>query len=615
MHRRIIVVKIIRTGFFILILLNILGIASFAQENRQFEVLSTTDMHGRFSNKDISTGKYEQNSMARVSTIVKQERKKFGDKVIVIDNGDLLQGTLVSYYSLTQKKDVENPMITAIKDIKYDVWVMGNHEFNYSPAQREPQIKYARKAGISILGANIVLKTDGKNIDDVFVKKGTSYYTPFIVKTIEFENGLKVRVAIIGLGNANNANWDIESNYPNLQFNSLDNPNGLLENEINKWTKIIKDKDLADIIIVSAHSGKTTDTGIKTAKFLKESQVISGTKKSHNVDLLIYGHDHSANIEQITNADGKKIYLINGGGVSVTRNIFTVNFDENNKYSDCTITADAVKLSDVKEDKAMVKKLNHWYDETYEWASKPLGKFGKDWNNYKKEVIGKTNNDLVLSQTKINDLIHKAQIWASWTKSGKEQGAIVSVTSSVMETNSDKTVNFVPKKDISILELSKIYRYSNNVLCMVDMTPQQLYNWMNTVANKLTVDTNGNPVIKESESLHGVDTFYGIDYIFDISKPEGQRVISAKINGENLLEIKTPIRVVMNTFRASGSHGFYEATGITESDYIWDSTKNLPDDEASIQSILGKYFQYKKIVKPNDKVYRGFDSKWKIITK
>lgn len=610
-------VRIIKIIFVILVLFNFLNGISFAKESYQFEVLSTTDMHGRFSNKDILTGKYEQNSMARVSTIIKRERKKFGDKVIVIDNGDLLQGTLVSYYSLTQKKDMENPMITAIKDIKYDAWVMGNHEFNYSPAQREPQVNYARKAGISILGANIVLKEDGKNIDDVFVKKGTPYYTPFIVKTIEFDNGLKVKVAVIGLGNANNAKWDIAANYPNMQFNSLDNPNGILENEINKWTKIIKDKNLADIIIVSAHSGKTTDTGVKTTKILKESQVISGAKKSHNIDLVIYGHDHSANIEQIKNADGRKIYLMNGGGVSVTRNIFTVNFDKNNKYLNCTITADAVKLSDVKDDRAIVNKLNHWYDETYKWASKPLGFFDKGWNNYKKEVFGKTNDNLVLSQTKINDLIHKAQIWASWTKSGKEQGALVSVTSSVMEVNPDKTVNFIPKdgKSVSVLELSRIYRYSNNILCMVDMTPQQLYKWMNTVANKLTIDKNGNPVIKENESLHGVDTFYGIDYVFDISKPEGQRVVSAKINGENLLEIKTPIRVVLNTFRTSGSHGFYEATGITESDYIWESTKNLPDDEASIQSILGKYFQYKRTVKPNDKVYRGFDSKWKIITK
>lgn len=55
-----------------------------------------------------------------------------------------------------------------------------------------------------------------------------------------------------------------------------------------------------------------------------------------------------------------------------------------------------------------------------------------------------------------------------------------------MEVNPDKTVRFIPKdgQTVSVLELSGIYRYSNNVLCMVDMTPQQLYNWMNVVANK-----------------------------------------------------------------------------------------------------------------------------------
>jgi 2',3'-cyclic-nucleotide 2'-phosphodiesterase (5'-nucleotidase family) len=95
------------------------------------------------------------------------------------------------------------------------------------PAQRDTQVSFARAANIAVTAANIVLKTDGKNSKGESVKAGDPYYDPYYIKTLDAGNGRTVRVAVIGLGNAANATWDLETNYPNLQFNSLDNPTGL----------------------------------------------------------------------------------------------------------------------------------------------------------------------------------------------------------------------------------------------------------------------------------------------------------------------------------------------------------------------------------------------------
>ena len=62
---------------------------------------------------------------------------------------------------------------------------------------------------------------------------------------------------------------------------------------------VYKRQDLADIVIVSVHSGKGTDDGVETDGFLLESQVVSGVQGSSGVDLVIYGHDHTANIETL----------------------------------------------------------------------------------------------------------------------------------------------------------------------------------------------------------------------------------------------------------------------------------------------------------------------------
>lgn len=583
----------------------------------QFEVLTTTDMHGRATAKDASTQKPVPNSMLKVATVVKQERDKFGkDKIILIDNGDLLQGTLVSQFALTQKTEKENPMLTAIKYMKYDAWVMGNHEFNYTTNQRNPQLNYANNAGIATLGANIVLKEDGVNERGVATKKGQPFYQPYIIKTINFDKNKKVRVAVIGLGNANNENWDRACNYPNEQFRSLDNPEGLLENEINKWVKIIKKDNLADIIIVSAHSGKSNDTNTIVKGFSMESQIVSGVQGSKDVDLYIYGHDHQQNIEKIKNKDGKEVYIVNGGGTAVTKSVFTVDFDRKNKITKCDISSTPANLADYKNDKKLEKATNPWYKETIAWAEKPLGKFTGGWNKVVAETKNKTNEDLLVKQTEVANLIHKVQIWATW-QDPEQKGATVSITSPCLQLNSDKKIEFTPQDGdtVSILNLSLLYRFSNNLICMTDMTPEQLYAWLNKVANNLMIDENGNPKLRPDASLHGTDTFFGIDYTFDLTKPEGQRVVKATINGQDLKTMKEPIRVVMNSYRIAGSHGFKETTGLTEDNAIWLSSPNDKDNALSIQDEMALYLKQMKKITPKDTVEHVQNTTWNIITK
>ena len=583
----------------------------------QFEVLSTTDMHGRATAKDASTQKPVPNSMLKVATVVKQERDKFGkDKIILIDNGDLLQGTLVSQFALTQKTEKENPMLTALKYIKYDAWVMGNHEFNYTTNQRNPQLNYANNAGIATLGANIVLKEDGVNERGVAAKKGQPFYQPYIIKTINFDKNKKVRVAVIGFGNANNENWDRACNYPNEQFRSLDNPEGLLENEINKWVEKIKKDNLADVIIVSAHSGKSNDTNTVVEGFSMESQIISGVQGSKDVDLYIYGHDHQQNIEKIKNKDGKEVYIVNGGGTAVTKSIFTIDFDRKNKISKYNVSSTPANLADYKNDKKLEQAVNPWYKETIAWAERPLGKFTGGWNKVAFETKNKTNEDLLVKQTEVANLIHKVQIWASW-QDPQQKGATVSVSSPCLQLNSDQKIEFTPQDGdtVSILNLSLLYKFSNNLICMVDMTPEQLYAWMNKIANNLMIDENGNPKLRPDASLHGTDTFFGVDYTFDLTKPEGQRVVKATINGQDLKTMKEPIRVVMNSFRIAGSHGFKETTGLTEDNAIWLSSPNDKDNVLSIQDEMALYLKQMKKVTPKDTVEHVQNTTWNIITK
>lgn len=584
----------------------------------QFEVLSTTDMHGRATTRDVATQQEVSNNMEHVSTVVSQERGIYGDDMLLIDNGDTIQGTLVVQYAINYRADEENPMVTAMKELGYDAWVMGNHEFNFNPDQRDTQTKYAMDAGIACLSGNIVLKEDGKNVHGEDVAAGESFYDPYVIKNIEFDDGKSVRVAIIGLDNAAIPTWDLETNYPGLQFTSLDNPEGLLENEINKYVAEIRDNDLADIVIISAHSGLGSDDGLSGEEnFMLESQIGPASRKISGVDLLIYGHDHSAHVEQVEDADGKPLWIVDGGGTAVTKSVFNVEFNEDGSYAGCSVDSANLEIGNYLPDEELGAKLEPWYEDAYAWASEPLGTFDNGWTELTDQAAGKTNDDMVLSQNALVDFVHKGQIWCSWQsyESDGIEGATVSIGSAVFGTNPDKTLNFVPQDGdtISTLELSKLYRYANNLLCAIDMTGEQLYAWMSATADKLEIGEDGKPVLGPDISIYGVDTFYGVDYTFDLTKPHGERLVAATINGEDLKGIDT-IRVALNSYRLSGGYGFLEATGLTESMCCWTASTYLGNDRAPVPTQLGEYVAHMGTVTPNDPVSHGYDSSWSIIT-
>ena len=579
----------------------------------QFAVLSTTDMHGRSTKLDVSTQTEDDDSVLRAATVIKGEKAVFGDDVILLDNGDTIQGNLVAQYAINKETDVLNPMIAYMIEMGYDTWAMGNHEFNFNPTQRDTQVAYAAEAGITTIAANITLLEDGKNFAGEDAKAGDPFYEPYIVKTLTDDNGREVKVAIIGMGNPANATWDIASNYPNMQFNSLENPTGDLAYEVQKWVDIVNETEDVDMVIVSTHTGMGNEEGSAL-----ENQTLYAALNTTGVDLFICGHDHTAAVRKVANKDGEEIYIVNGGGTTVTKNVVTVTFAEDGSVADVALSAEGLALNAVAGDEEIAAMNEHWYEAAYAWASAPLGTFDGGWTELKAQTEGKTNNQMIFEQTALLDFVHKGQIWASWQSYETDgiEGATVSIGSAVFaeDWNNGGILGFVPVDGttISTLELNKLYRYSNNLLCVIDLTGEELWNWMNTTVNYYDVDENGN--IYLNSSVFGTDTFYGVDYTVDLTRPYGQRLVAATYQGQDLKSYEGKIRCALNSYRLSGGYGFFEATGKTEADCVWTASMYLGSDRAPVPTQLGEYVAHMGTVTPNDKVSHGVDSTWTIIT-
>ena len=174
-------------------------------DDLELTLLATTDLHGRVQDWDyFKDAPYTERSgdatgLARVSSVVDAVRAEQGEEsVFVVDNGDFLQGTPLTYFYAKQEPvtetGVEHPMAAAYDAIGYDAQVVGNHEYNYGLDLLEA---YTEDVDHPVLGANVVDATTGE-----------PYHQPYTLQRMKVPGHKPVTVGIIGLTTPGSAIWD-----------------------------------------------------------------------------------------------------------------------------------------------------------------------------------------------------------------------------------------------------------------------------------------------------------------------------------------------------------------------------------------------------------------------
>ena len=119
----------------------------------EIKLYQTSDVHGSYFPYDFITGQPLAGSLARVSTVVNKAREKYGDNVLLIDNGDILQGQPTVYYY--NYIDTVSPHITSeiMNYMKYDAGNVGNHDVETGRVTLD---RWASQCEMPVLGANII---------------------------------------------------------------------------------------------------------------------------------------------------------------------------------------------------------------------------------------------------------------------------------------------------------------------------------------------------------------------------------------------------------------------------------------------------------------------------
>lgn len=251
-------------------------LTSCVQKETTLTLVETSDTHGRYD------------EFANDAYILKQMKAELGDKLILLDNGDDLQGTPFQYCS-NQNADFPNLSSEVLNYFPYDAVCVGNHDIE---AGKKVFDRLYSEVKAPVICANVIDETTGE-----------PYFTPYIV--LERDG---FRIAVLGLLTPYVVTWVPDRLRPGLRFDQL-------EAAAEKWVNLIREKEHPDLMVGLFHSGWEP-----TAQNLPEDHPLgreNATKwVAENIpgfDLIFYGHDHRARVEKVMNTIGNPVYVLNPG--------------------------------------------------------------------------------------------------------------------------------------------------------------------------------------------------------------------------------------------------------------------------------------------------------------
>ena len=504
--------------------------------------IETSDVHGSFFPYDFINRKPKAGSLARVATYVNQLRSQHGENVILLDNGDILQGQPVNYYSNYVDTTSANIAAQVVNYLRYDAQTIGNHDVETGHRVYD---KWVSATHCPILGANVI-----------DTKTNKPYLKPY---TILKRGG--ARIAIIGLLTPAIPNWLGENLWSGLRFEEM-------VSSARQWMRVVKEQEKADIVIGLFHSGK--DGGITTPHY-KEDAALAVAREVPGFNVVFFGHDHTRYADAVTNNEGKLVACLDPA---------------NNA------------MSVAQADLQLVKKKGRWCVKESQWklvdvADLPVDNdfvdqfsaFNETVKAYANRVIGTFENtistrDSYFGNSAFNDLILNLEL---------------SITKADVAFNAPVSFDVAIKKGpVRVADMFNLYKYENQLFVMrltgkeIRKALEMSYDlWVNTMTSPddhlllLDSQTRGDQQRLGFKNFSfNFDSAAGIDYEVDVTKPNGQKVKVLKMsNGEPFDENKY-YKVAVNSYRANGGGELLtRGAGIAKDDLddriVWRSEYDL----------------------------------------
>lgn len=525
------------------------GPALAAPQALDIEILGTTDVHGHVYPTNYFHDKgNEPLGLARVATLIKQRRATHAHTLLV-DSGDSLQGTPLTYYAARVDTRSPNPMVLAYNALGYDAFTMGNHEYNYGI----PYIMKARKeAHYPFLSGNIY-------------KHGTHepVYTPYIIKDV---GGAKI--AILGLTTPGIMIWDRHNVEGKQDF-------GDILAAAHRWIPEIKAKG-ADAIIVTIHSGlgepyDETYGGYAEGAGAPPENVCAKLAETFPDDItaILLGHSH------------KDLPKLVHHGVILTQamkwgqRLAVVDLHLEKQGGHWKVTSKdstTLKTDGVKPDPTILAVTRKAHEGTLAYVNSTIGVSTGEWS----ARHARTEDSAIM------DFINEVQI----AKTGADLSAASVFNSSA----------FLPKGKLTVADIASLYVYENT-LTKVQLDGKQLRAYLENSASYFQPYKPGAKIF-DDQPAYNHDMVSGVNYTIDVSKPVGHRIGGLTFKGKPVRDDQT-FTMALNSYRQNGGGGYTMIKGAPVKQAIYSEIRDLMID----------YVKDKKVISPK----KTFVKNWTLL--
>ena len=527
------------------------------------KLLGTSDVHGRIVPWSYGADVEDKSgSYAQIATYVKDVRKN-NKNVVLVEVGDAIQDNQIDVFAKDKKYYKDHPIPKVLNEMNYDIFVLGNHEFNFGMKALDEILKDIKAKKLT---ANFYHKKNDKRYIDA--------------TTIIEKDGVKL--GIIGLSTPMSAKFEEDTgNLKDMKFTS---PTEEARTQVEK----LKAKGV-DAIIAVTHMGIDNENNIPDTGMRDVINAVDG------IDVVIAGHMH----KDVPSETIKNTLITEPHRYGTVVSEVDLTFDINDKKE--------VKLVKKESKTVPVKALEA--DKKIVEIYKPYHEKLRELNNV---VIGQTANEMVPQETKhgVSAAFSRDTGLSSFINDVEQyySGADV-VTFSFDHQKARMDKGDIKKKDIIFN-----YRYAGGDVTVYEMTGKQLKEYMEWSANYFDTIQPGdteyryNAERKKSKYVT-YDIFGGVNYKIDLRNPQGSKIVDLTLADGKPVTDDMKLKVGMNSYRfaqLNGKGGIWEGQQIP---VLWESKVAMGREKGTIQNMMIDYITNVK----KGKIDGQSHNRWEII--
>ena len=554
----------------VLILCQILWAGTMEAQEKvvKLKIVETSDVHGNFYPYDFVRRQSSAGSLARVYTWVQQERRRFGDNLILLDNGDILQGQPSAYYY--NYIDTVSPHLTAemLNFMAYDAGNMGNHDIETGRAVFD---RWTGDCRFPVLGANILDTATGK-----------THLKPYVV--LEREG---VKIAVLGMITPAIPMWLSENLWPGLRFEDM-------ETAARKWIPFIREQEKPDVIIGLFHAGKNA---VWMGGKYRDNASVEVASRVPGFDVVLAGHDHARACFKVANEAGDSVLVVNPANNAVTVGDVEITLTlRGGKVTDKLVEG---RLTDVGALEPSPEFMQHFagqYDAIQAFVSKKIGRFTQPIST----------RPAYFGPSAFVDLIHRLQL-----EIGKAEISLAAPLSFDAR---------IEAGDIYVSDMFNLYKYENMLYTMslsgkeirgaLEMSYALWTNQMHSPGDPLLLLRESSVSGAEERTFfqhpsYNFDSAAGIIYTVDVTRPAGQKVTILSMADGTPFDENRMYKVAVNSYRGNGGGELLtKGAGISQEEL---KSRILFSTDKDLRYYLMQYIEQRQIVTP-----RSLDQ-WKFI--